>query len=200
MTIDSETPERPTSGTAAVRELVIDRLNAAGFQRPTGTTVEAHRAELERIAAKLAYFDRADLSTLAEGLMSMGEGKAGDRWPREVRVLKLAHTISAPPPGFDRKVTSFMACAVGRRAQAEGWAGPLLSALRKPGPPPTSDYALEQLRAQAAEERRRLQIIEERLAAGQVLAEDDARFRSFWDRREKVATQLVRGEAAEGRA
>ncbi|WP_118135178.1 hypothetical protein [Oceanicella sp. SM1341] len=192
MTTESETTE-PVTGKAAVRELVIDRLNGAGFQRPTGTTVDGHRAELERIAAKLAYLDRADLATLAEGLMTMGEGKAGDRWPREVRVVKFAHTISAPPPGFDRKVTSFMACAVGRRAQAEGWAGPLLSALVKPGPPPTSDYALSQLREQAAEDRRRLQIIEERIAAGQVLSEDDARFRSFWDRREKTAAQLVRG-------
>ncbi|QDL93266.1 hypothetical protein FDP22_16635 [Paroceanicella profunda] len=181
-----------------MRELVIDRLIGSGFQRPAGTTVEAHRAELERIAAKLAYLDRADLATLAEGLMTMGEGKAGDRWPREVRVVKFARTISAPPPGFDRKVTSFMACAVGRRAQAEGWAGPLLSALVKPGPPPTSEYALAQLREQAAEERRRLVIIEERLAAGQALSEDDARFRGFWDRREKMAAQLVRGEDMSG--
>ncbi|WP_157982297.1 hypothetical protein [Oceanicella sp. SM1341] len=198
MTTDSADPKTET-GKAAVRRIVIDRLNAAGFQRPTGCAVEAHRAELERVVGRLAYLEPGELEVLAEALLEMGEGKGGDRWPREVRIANQARAIRQPPPGFSGKVVRFMRCEVGRQALAEGWAGPLLTYLQKRPGVPSGDYVVGQLREQARDQRRRVQVIEERAAAGMRLASDDEQYLRGWRRREQEARALVQGDIEEER-
>lgn len=155
---DSETTESATCGKAAVRELLIDRLNDAGLRRSRGVTREALEKVQARLAEGLAYMTPENLQTLAEVVMDNCDGE----WPAEVVIRSWARALQAPPEAEKRIVTSWLASVEGPQAEAGGYLVELYGFLRLHGRPPLA-YDMSQIRARAGDNARRRMMIRDRI-------------------------------------
>lgn len=182
------------AGRARVARLLWDRLDAAGMRPPARQKAEAHAVMRERLTARLAYLSDANLMTLAEVVIDQGGGAAHDRMPGEASILGLARGLQAEPVAQKRIVTSWLASIEGPKALAAGHEVALFRFLRRTGRPPMP-FDLTRIAEQAREDRRRVELIEDRIARD-VAAQDDRDWLSAWLR----DRELVRGIVAEGAA
>ncbi|MEI4470938.1 hypothetical protein [Frigidibacter sp. MR17.24] len=171
------------SGKTLVRELLIDRLDEAGLQRPRRVTSEVHEATKKRLAEGLAYMDAENLVTLAELLM--GVAKDG-LWPAEVVVRHMAHGLQAPPARESRIFNSWLASIEGPKAVADGTLVELYRFLVQRGVPPgpTDRRAIAE---RAGQNTRRIQLIRERVEP----SPEETAWLAAYRRDEAVAREIV---------
>lgn len=156
------------TGRAAVRRLLVDRLNAAGLQRPRGMAAAAFDQMQGHLCEGLAYMTGDNLMTLAETVIDNAQG---GRWPVEAVVRDFAKRLQRPPPKSNRIITSWLASVEGPKAVERGDLVELYQLLRaKPVPP--SDFERRQLQERAQQNRRRVQLVREKKAAGVASAEE----------------------------
>lgn len=155
-------------GRAAVKDLLTDRLDAAGLQRPKGVSVDGHAMTRRRLEDHLSYMDPENLMTLAEALL---DSVTGAHWPSELVVRQMAHALQAPPAGQKRIVTSWLASVEGPMAEAGGWLVELYRFLLRHGRPPLS-MDMRQIREQAAGNARRVEMIRGRIDRDVASGED----------------------------
>lgn len=156
---------------ALVRDLLVKRLEDAGMQRARGVSAEAHAQMLDRLTDHLAYMTAENLKTLAELVIEAGGGPARTWWPAEVTVRGLAQALQARPLQQHRIVTSWLASVEGPVAEASGHLVELYRFLRRHRRPPMA-MDQRQLREEAAENRRRMGIVQDRVQRG-VASDDD---------------------------
>ena len=175
---------------ARIRMLLIDPLEALGFRRKTSTTVAEHQAAIDSLADNLAYLSDTGLRALCEMLRTKGEGTARNIWPAPATVYALAELIERRPleelPGCLRWFRS----VEGPRAQAAGTLVETWSYFHRMKRPPV--HMARDLAQRAADNRRQLQIIDERAAADVATAEELAWARGYRDRL-AYCERLVRG-------
>ena len=186
---DDGTEEARAAGRARVRELLIVPL--AGLKRSSGTPA----AEYDRLCDKLAYMAEDKLRGLCELVLRIAHndrppmpGKVA-RCPVPALIQTWAYGLQAPPPSGTDYVPSIMRSALGREARDGGWHVELYRHARRVGPPPQS-YERGKLVAQAEENRRMLERVRERMAAG-VASPDDRRWLAFWHDDLRAAEALV---------
>lgn len=154
---------------ARVRRLLVDPLQAIGFRRARSVTVEDHQATLDSLCDNLGYLSDAGLVALREMLQTRGEGAARNIWPATATIYGLAELLERRPveelPGCLRWFRS----VEGPRAAAAGTLVETWSYFHRMKRPPV--HAGRELAQRAADNRRRLQIIDERAQAG--VATDD---------------------------
>ena len=180
---------------ARVRLLLIDPLEALGFRRKTSATVAEHAAAMDSLADNLAYMSDRALRALCEMLRTKGEGAARTVWPASATIYALAELIERRPieelPGCLRWFRS----VEGPRALAAGTLVETWSYFHRMKRPPV--HQARELAERAAGNRRRLQIIAERAAAGVATAEELDWAQGYRDRL-AYCEALVRGEGQEG--
>lgn len=161
---------RAVEGKAAVRLYLIDRLEAAGLVRPRGVTADAFEKMKAILCDRLSYMDDDNLQTLAESLI---EAAPGPQWPSEALVRQWAARLQRPPVTQSRIITSWLTSKEGPEAVARGDLVELYQHLRR-FPHPVSEYEMRQIADQAAQNRRRVQIIREKIRDGVASDEDRA--------------------------
>ena len=175
---------------ARVRVLLIDPLDGLGFRRKASATVAEHQAAMESLADNLAYMSDTGLRALSEMLRTKGEGAARNIWPASATIYALAELIERRPieelPGCLRWFRS----VEGPRALAAGTLVETWSYFHRMKRPPV--HMGRELAQRAAENRRRLQIIDERSVAGVATVEEIEWARGYRDRL-AYCEALVRG-------
>lgn len=177
---------KPETGKAAVRLHLIERLNAAGLQRPRGMTAEAFAQMLGHLCELLSYMTADNLMTLAETLI---EGAQGGRWPAEFVVRDFANRLQRRPAAQSRLITSWLASVEGPKAVARGDLVELLRFLRRKNQPP-SDWDMRQIADEARTNARHCQIIKEKIAA-EVAGREDREWLVVYQRDRDAALAIV---------
>ncbi|MEI4485611.1 hypothetical protein V8J36_05370 [Frigidibacter sp. MR17.14] len=175
----------PMTGRAAVRALLIERLDQAGLQRPRKVTADVHEATKKRLVEGLAYMLAENLMTLAEVLI--GASRDG-YWPAEVLVRQMAASLQAPPARESRIFNSWLASIEGPKAAADGTLVELYRFLIHRGVPP-GPIDKRGIAERSEQNNRRIQLISERV---QPSAEETAWLEAH-RRDEAVALEIVEG-------
>lgn len=200
MTDDAEGNGAEAHGKAAVRALLIERLELAGFVRPRKVTVDVWEAQKKLLAERLAYMSCENLMTLAEVMITSANGRQD--WPSEVLVLQFARSIQPPPPAQSRIVTSWFGSVEGPKAVARGDLVELFRFVRRRQVPPSA-YEMRHIAEEARDNARRRQLVAEKQRDG-VAPQDDLAWLAAWQADHDTAMALVEagnrkraGEAAE---
>ncbi len=181
------------AGEKRVMALLVDKLDALGFMKPSTMKVDQFDAMRAELCAKLAYMSEVNIEALAEVAAGMGTGKARDRWPIAQKVLDRAVEIQAPPDDASPLIRSVFAHDLGRSAIEQGWAPELLRHVRRIRLFP-KDYAVNQVMGEARDNVRRLRGLDQRLAGGGELSPEEMQ----WRDRRLAALQKCRDIAALG--
>lgn len=166
-----------TGNRALVRELLTERLDAAGLTRGRGITASAHKVMQQRLVDHLAYMDRENLMTLAETLIDTA---ARGIWPSEALVRSMAHALQAPPLAQRRIVSSWLASVEGPTAEAGGWLVELYRFLLATGRPPLA-MDMRQIRERAMDNNRQMELVQDRKARGVATDEDGLWMQRYLD-------------------
>lgn len=179
----------PLQGKEAVRVLLIERLQDAGFVRPRGVTAEVFERQQKHLAERLAYMSAENLMTLAEVLI--GKPAKGYAWPPELLVTQYASGLQTPPPMQSRVVTSWLASIEGPKAVLRGDLVELYRYVRRHQAPPQGTYAASKIAEEARDNARRRTIVQERMRDG-VASDEDRRWLRDWEADQEAAQALVR--------
>lgn len=160
-------------GKERVREHLIEPLKALGLKRKRSTTVADHEAGLDSVVNRLAYMREENLIALREVALGMAGGKAKNEWPAPALFINQAKLLQVPPPSDSPMVTSYMRSAAGRRAREGSYHVELYLEL-KAGRVPSSEWAMNRIREQARDNRRRVVLVSERQERGSAVESDAA--------------------------
>lgn len=162
-------------GRAVVRDVFFARLDEAGLVRGKKASVAEHAALRDRMADYLSYMSRANLIVLAEAILTVQARAKSVEWPSEAVIRLWAEPIQRRPFRENRIMRSWLGSVEGPVAEARGHLVELYRHLRRTGLPPQKGPYAEGLMAQEAQDnRRRVAVIEERIAADVALADDRA--------------------------
>lgn len=186
--------ESQKAGEKRVRDLLIEPLLRCGLGKPGTLTKAAFVAMQDELCAKLAYMSEVNLAGLAEHMQHMPGGKARDRFPLATVILEEARKYQAPDDSGSPLLRAVFAHQLGATALADGWAPELLAHLRQHRVWPGA-YAIKTVRDSAVEAVRRMRMIDEMIARGDVPTPDEA----AWRNRRLAAMQRCRDLAALGR-
>lgn len=186
------------TGRAAVRALLLARLDQAGLVRPKGVSAEAHAAMRARLVDALDHMTPANLVTLAELVIENGAGPQRACWPSEAVVRSWAQALQPRPLAQHRIVTSWLASVKGPVAEAGGWLVELYRFLDRHHRPPGS-YDEKLLRDQAAENNRQRGLIRSRIERGAASQADLVWSEAYAEdqRRAQAAVDSGRGRRSE---
>lgn len=154
-----------------VRRLLFDPL---GFRFERGVDAAEARRRLDAIADELGYLGDDQLAVLARMLRVQGRGSARNWWPDRATFVNLAHLVAPLPLEQDPKLLSWFASVEGPRVLAEGTVVETVDYLSSKRVPPASDQARRMVAERAATNRRRLDVIDDKRAAGFTVSDDDA--------------------------
>ena len=186
--------EERARGRDVVRLHLIQRLDEVGLKRQRGTTLEAHKKMGARLAEALAYMAEANVKTLAELIEENAIRANKFFWPSVIEIRRDAASLQRPPAEEKRIISSWFRSVEGPRARAGGYLAELYSDLNKTGLPPGS-YQLQKIRERAAENKRRVEMISDKIRRGYATDEERTWLHGYRDR-VRVCEQIVEaGEA-----
>lgn len=172
---------------ARVAELLIKRVDDAGMVRPKKTTAADFEEMRKRLCVHLAYLCADSLAALADYVITIGGGAFKHEWPPEATIRAYAHALRKPPITQQPIVTSWLASVEGPQAVAGGFEVELFRLLQRTPVPPTG-FRMREVRDQAAENARRIELVRGRIERDNAAPEDLAWLEAYMRDR-----QLVRG-------
>ena len=150
------------SNRARVRRLLIEPL---AMRHPRGRE-DAGREVLDAIADELAYIPDAKLEVLARMLAPQGQGAARNFYPDRATFLGFAHLVAPRPLTDDPKLLGWFASVEGPKMIAEGTLVETWSFFERNRRPPFDDRSRRLVAEQAAEHKRRVLLVDERIERG----------------------------------
>jgi len=192
-----ETEETFEAGRAVVREVLVNRLNAAGLRPRKGCTAAAQAKIMDHLVQGLSYMTPDNLATLAESILIHAAQPGPDRglWPREVLIRGWAQVLQSRPFRLHPIVASWLRSREGPVALAGGYLVPLLRWLKRHRRP-LLVYDMTLVRQEAEELQKRLTDIRARLDQGYSWP-GDHELMEAWARDHAEALQYVdEGSAA----
>lgn len=171
-----------------VRRLVFQPL---GFRHPKRMGEDEGRAILDQIADDLAYLPDDRLAALAEALRGKGEGSARDFWPSRASILGHADWLCPRPLQMAPALLRWFASVEGPRAIAEGVLVETWQHFERHKAPPVGAQAQARVAQLAADNARRLTLIDDRRARGVGVHEDDAAWARWYRDRLRRCTEAV---------
>ncbi len=190
----SEGESAVLSRRAAVRQYLIQPLEAAGLQRNARQRVADHDALLDKMQDRLGYLAPDLLTVLAEAILRLAEGPLHNTWPTWATIWNNATRILPPPDDESHIMTTWLASIEGPVARSGGYLVELHSWLRRHGRPPGS-YDMSKIRERAAENQRRRVRIEEWVAKGHAKAEDREWLDAYLRAQAQCEALVAMGEA-----
>lgn len=191
-------PKTAESRRDRVRRMLFTPM---GFRRPATVSAEAHAVQLDGLADELGYMSDERLDVLRQMLQSKGQGKDRNIWPDRATVRAFAELVQPRPlaelPGLVRWFRS----VEGPRAIADGTVVATWDYFERHKAPPVQPGARAFVLAEAQATRRRLQVVDEKVAAGIVVEAQELAWADWYRKREAACLEAVgamqtRGEAA----
>jgi hypothetical protein len=171
-------------GKAAVKALLLERLEEAGFLKPRRLGAEAFEKGKAYMAERLAYMTADNLMVLADALVDTAQGSD---WPSEIVVMQLARGIQAPPAATSRALSSWLASVEGPKAVAGGYLVDLYRFIRGKLRPPMP-FEMNLVMGRAVENARHRMMVDDRVRRNAASDEDRAWLVSWLgDEREALA-------------
>lgn len=178
-------------GRAVVRDVFLGRLDAAGLVRGKRASVAEHEALRAALCDYLSYMSRDNLAALAEVVLTVQARAKSVEYPTEAAVRLHAETIQRRPFRENRIMRSWLGSVEGPVAEARGVLVELYRHLQRTGlPPGRGPYAEGQMAQAAQDNRRRVMVIEERIA-GDCASAEDRQWLAAYLRDEQDARALV---------
>jgi hypothetical protein len=131
---------------------------------------------IDRLVDHLSYLAPVNLDILADHMISHAAdatGPAKGCWPAEVLTRSWAHALQTMPPKRAPIVASWLRSVEGPTAEAGGYLVELYRHLIR-HPVPVLAWTLTNIRGEAAENNRRIGLIQDRIERGTVQAADRA--------------------------
>lgn len=179
------TERQDLDGKAAVRLHLVQRLEAAGFTKPSKVTKDAFEAGKKFWTERLAYMNAENLMVLAEAIIDTATSRD---WPSETVVMQLARGIQETPVA-DNRAMSWLVSRAGPEAVARGDVVTIYRFIRRRHRPPMAGE-MREIARQSAEDQRRAQLVREKLDVGKA-RQDEADWLEGWERDEREAMALV---------
>lgn len=174
-------------GQRAVKLLLIERLEAAGYVRPPRMTVEVFDAAKRHLAERLAWMSADGLQTLAQIIIDTSPFKRD--WPMESWILLNARRIETEPVTENRTLTSWLASIEGPKAVARGDLVEVFRFVRDKRRPPTA-LDMRDIAEKARDRLRRVAVVNDKIRHGVCPDEDRKWLQSVLDD-EQAALALV---------
>lgn len=189
MSVEDE--ESFEAGRAVVRDVLVNRLNAAGLRPRKGLTAAAHAKAMDHLVQWLAYMAHDNVATLAETILTHAAkpGPEMGAWPAEVLIRNWAEAMQARPFRLHPIVASWLRSREGPTAMAGGYLVELLRWLKRHRRP-CMTFDLVAIKEAAADEQRRMAAIRDRVGAGGG-GRDDHEALAAWQRDWAEAMQYV---------
>lgn len=179
-----------------VRRLLFAPL---GFRRPANVPADQHDQQLTAMADHLGYMSDESLDVLRQMLQSKGQGKDRNTWPDRATIRALAEAVQPQPlaelPGLVRWFRS----VEGPRAIQEGTLVETWAYFERCKAPPVGAGARARVLEEALANRRRVQVVEEKLRAGFAVLPGEAEWADWYRKRRaacEAAVGAMRGDAA----
>lgn len=139
------------------------------------------------------------LRGLCEAVRPHAGGKAKDRWPSQITILKLAHGFQTPPVSHSAKVLSYMTGRACQYSLENDFVLELLTWLKNHKGVPTKERHRVAMRSDASDRRDRMESV-----AAKMVNDTATDAKRDWNietqRRIDLATAIVAGEYGDGRA
>lgn len=189
MSVDEE--ESFEAGRAVVRDLLINRLVAAGLKPRKGVSPAAHAKMADHLVGWLAYMSPDNLATLAEVVLThaSASGPQLGYWPSEVLIRNWAEALQPRPFRLHPIVASWLRSREGPTAAAGGYLVELLRWLKR-HKRACMPFDLSRIKADAAENQRQITLARQRVAADRA-APGDHDMLAAWQRDLAEALQYV---------
>ncbi|QQA43943.1 hypothetical protein [Pelagovum pacificum] len=196
MTTDSTPTQTAETKRDRVRRLLLEPL---GFRKSANVTAERQKAILDQVCDELAYLSDEGLARVREALQAKGQGKARDCWPELASFRAYAEMAEPRPieelPALRRWFGSIEGPkAINERTLVETWVW-----FQRHKRPPVTPADRRQVFERSERNRRKLTIIEERIAAGrEVDAEDRDWVRRYREKRDYLEQLVEQERGAKG--
>ncbi|WP_088633249.1 hypothetical protein [Phaeobacter sp. 22II1-1F12B] len=145
-----------------VRRLLIGPLQAAGFRFKKGTEEVKAKAELDKIADALSYMTDADLETMAELMLTKGEGAGKCFWPAFATFAFWADQVNPRPLEEHPRLLSWFRSTAGERALKNGALVAEYAYWKKHKAPPVKPQAMRIVADKAREYNEKAELIRDR--------------------------------------
>lgn len=189
----AETAGVSENNRARVRRLLFDPL---GFRYPKTMTAADGQATLNAIADELSYLPDDALGVLVRMVRPHGEGSARCFWPPRATFVAYAHLVQPLRLEDDPKLLSWFASREGQAMVQDGTLVETWQYFEARRVPPYTPKARALVLAQAQENKRRLDLIEERQRLGFALRSDEVQWAGWYQGRLAHARAVL--DAARG--
>jgi len=173
-----------------VRRFFVDPMLALGFRKAGGVTAEKHAAALAGLCDNLAYMPDDRLGALLEMVRTKGAGPNRDIWPSAAVVLNFAELIVPRPLEELPSLLRWFRSVEGPRALHDQTLVETFVYFRRYKRPPV--MAQLQITQEAADNRRKLELLADREARG-VASADDVQWLAWYRGRLAYCTAIVTG-------
>lgn len=179
------------AGRAVLRDLLVNRLTAAGLRPRKGLTGSDHARCMTALVVQLSYMSREMVDVLAETVLTEAAkpGPSHGYWPSEVLIRQWAEALQPRPFREHPIIRSWLRSREGPLAEAGGYLVPLFRWLKRHRRA-VLVYDLQQIRVEGRDEQQRISAIRQRLADGRDWPDDRERLEA-WLRDHEEALQYV---------
>lgn len=160
-----------------VRRLLFRPLD---FRKPRGVADADHAAALDALADDLAYMTDERLQALEQVLRSKGEGALRNLWPGAATVRGFAELIQPRPIEELPALLSWFGSVEGPRCIAEGTLVETFLYVAKRKVPPATDSARQLIARDAADNRRRIEVIAGKVRGGWPISPEDQAWQRWY--------------------
>ncbi|MBL3704602.1 hypothetical protein GI582_18045 [Sulfitobacter sp. BDSS02] len=174
-----------------VRRLLIGPLQAAGFRFKKGTEEAKAKSELDRIADALAYMSDADLETMAELMLTKGEGAQRCFWPAFATFAFWADHVNPRPLEEHPRLLSWFRSRAGERALQNGALVAEYAYWKQHKAPPVKPQAIRLVEDKARTYNERAALIRDRQRRNFQIPPEDLDWLARFDRAAERLSRIV---------
>ena len=174
-----------------VRRMLLDPL---GFRSPKGVDQATERKFLDGLADELSYMADDRLHALMIMLRSKGEGKQRNQWPDFATFRCFAEMVQPRPLAELPSLIRWFRSVAGPKAIAAGTLVETWQWFEERKAPPVTPQAISMVTAKAADNRRRVQVLEEKVNAGITVDPGEAAFVAWYRRQTETILEFVTQE------
>jgi len=193
--MDSEAITTAETKRDRVRRLFINPMIEHGWRKPGNVKQDAHDAMLVKLADGLAYLTDHSFGRLRECMNTKGTGPRMNNWPTFATIMTFAQVAQPRPIDELPNLLSWFRSAAGAQAELEGRLVEEYDFWCKHMVPPWKPIHAKMIADAAVDNRRRIDLIKDRLGRGVVLDRGDREWMERYHARLAHVRGLLEGTA-----